>query len=236
MGKNLNTVHLIKMIKIIVDNREIQVKAGANLLRACLDHEVYIPNLCYMDMLEHPPASCRLCFVEIEGREQPIPSCQVEAIENMAVKTNTPAVRRLQRTALELLLSVHHVDCGHCPANKKCGLQKIARFLKKGLKPKRLKHSLKDQEIIDDHPFLNHHPNRCVLCGKCIQVCRKTHGAPLMDFAGRGFATVISFYGQQSANVFPCGDCLACVEICPVGAITPKGNQDQTIPCYKSAL
>ena len=224
------------MIKIVVDNREFQVKDGANLLKACLDHEVYIPNLCYMDMLEHPPASCRLCFVEIEGREQPIPSCQVEAVENMVVKTDTPTVRRLQRTALELLLSVHHVDCGHCPANKKCELQKITRFLKVGLKPKRLDHFLKDQEILDDHPFLNHHPNRCVLCGKCIQVCRKTHGAPIMDFAGRGFATVISFYGQQSAETVPCGHCLACVKICPVGAITPKGNQDQTIPCYKSAL
>ncbi len=210
------------MIKIVVDNRDIQVREGANLLKACLDHEVYIPNLCYMDMLEHPPASCRLCFVEIEGREQPIPSCQVEAVENMVVKTDTPTVRRLQRTALELLLSVHHVDCGHCPANKKCELQKIARFLKVGLKPKRLEHFLKDQETLDDHPFLNHHPNRCVLCGKCIQICRKTHGDPLMDFADRGFATVISFYGQQRVDAVPCGDCLACVEICPVGAITLK--------------
>jgi len=217
------------MIKIIVDNREIQVKEDANLLKACLDHEVYIPNLCYMDVLEHPPASCRLCFVEIEGQKQPLPSCQVKVAENMVVKTDTPTVRRLQRTALELLLSVHHVDCGQCPVNKKCELQKIARFLKVGLKPKRLEHFLKDQEIIDDHIFLNHHPNRCVLCGKCIQVCRKTHGAPLMDFAGRGFTTIISFYGRQSVDAVPCGNCLACVEICPVGAITPKVQTDEAL-------
>ena len=210
------------MIKIVVDNQGIQVKEGANLLKTCLDHEVYIPNLCYMDMLEHPPASCRLCFVEIEGREHPVPSCQVGVAENMVVKTDAPRVRRLQRTALELLLSVHHVDCGHCPANKKCELQKIARFLKVGLKPKRLGTFLKDQETVDNHPFLNHHPNRCVLCGKCIQVCRKAHGAPLMDFAERGFKTVIRFYGPQRLDAVPCGGCLACVEICPVGAITLK--------------
>jgi len=212
------------MIKIIVDDREIQVKAGANLLKTCLLNEIYIPNLCYMDMLEHPPASCRLCFVEIEGHHQPVPSCQMEVVENMVVKTGTPAVRRLQRTALELLLSVHHVDCGHCPANKKCELQKIARFLKVGLKPKRLEHFLKDQETIDDHPFLNHHPNRCVLCGKCIQVCRDAHGAPLMDFADRGFETVIRFYGPQRPDPVLCEQCLACVEICPVGAITLKNQ------------
>ena len=210
------------MIKITVDNQGIQVKEGANLLKACLEHEIYIPNLCYMDMLEHPPASCRLCFVEIEGRAQPVPSCQVEVVENMVVKTDTPAVRQLQQTALELLLSVHHVDCGHCPANKKCELQKIARFLKVGLKPKRLKTFLKDQETMGDHPFLNHHPNRCVLCGKCIQVCRKTHGVPFMDFADRGFATIISFYGPQRPDAVLCEQCLACVEICPVGAITLK--------------
>lgn len=210
------------MIKIIVDNQGIQVKEGANLLKTCLDHEIYIPNLCYMDMLEHPPASCRLCFVEIEGRHQPVPSCQVEVVENMVVKTDTPAVRQLQQTALELLLSVHHVDCGHCPANKKCELQKIARFLKVGLKPKRLETFLKDPETVGDHPLLNHHPNRCVLCGKCIQVCRKTHGVPMMDFADRGFKTVIRFYGTQKPDAVSCEQCLACVEICPVGAITLK--------------
>ncbi len=214
------------MIKIIVDNREIHVKAGANLLKTCLDHEIYIPNLCYLETLEHPPASCRLCFVDIEGREQPVPSCQEKVAAGMRVKTDTPAVRRLQRTALELLLSVHHVDCAHCPANKKCELQNFSRFLKVGLKPKRLERFLKNQDIIDDHPLLNHHPNRCVLCGKCIQVCREAHGTPLMDFADRGFKTLIRFYGQQTATTVPCKECRSCMSICPVGALTLKTETD----------
>jgi len=214
------------MITIVVDDKEIQVKEGANLLKTCLENDIYIPNLCYLDTLEHPPASCRLCFVEIEGRSGPVPACQMEVTKNMVVMTDTSAVRRLQRTALELLLSVHHVDCGHCSANKKCELQRIARFLKVGLKPKRLERYLKDQEILDDHPFLIHYPNRCVLCGKCVQVCREAHGTPAMDFADRGFKTLIRFYGQQTSNPVPCEECGSCVRFCPVGALTLKAEMD----------
>jgi bidirectional [NiFe] hydrogenase diaphorase subunit len=214
------------MINITVDDKVIQAEEGDNLLRACLDHGIYIPNLCYLEMLEHPPASCRLCFVEIEGHHQPVPACQMDVKENMVVRTDTIAVRRLQKTALELLLSVHHVDCGHCPANKKCELQNIARFLKAGLKPKRLERFLKDQEALDDHPFLIHHPNRCVLCGKCIHVCREAHGTPEMDFADRGFKTVIRFYAQTTATPVPCKECERCVRICPVGALTLKASMD----------
>ena len=210
------------MITITVDNKEIPAEKGANLLKTCLENDIYIPNLCYLDFLDHPPASCRLCFVEIEGHPQPAPSCQMEVVEKMVVRTDTEPVRLLQRTALELLLSVHHVDCGHCPANKACDLQKIARFLKVSLKPKRLDVYLKDQEVIDDHPYLIYRPNRCVLCGKCVQICRKTHGVPLMDFADRGFKTLIRFYGHQTVENIPCETCLACVEICPVGALSTK--------------
>lgn len=216
------------MIKFVVDNKEIEVKKGTNLLKACLDNQVYIPNLCYMETLATPPASCRLCFVEIEGQDRPVTSCNTEALNGMVVKTDTPSVRQLQRTAFELLMSIHDVDCAHCPANKKCALQQIARFLKIGLKPRRLPHTLKEPDIDEDHPFLDYHLNRCVLCGKCIHVCRTQNGQPLMAFAKRGFSTLISFFGKKSLVDLPCETCLACVEICPVSAITLKDNQDQT--------
>jgi len=218
------------MIKLVVDNREIQVKPGTNLLTACLENGIYIPSLCHMDAPEHAPGSCRLCLVEIEGRKGPVPSCQVEAAEEMAVRTDTPAVRRLQHRALDLLLSVHRVDCGHCPANKKCELQKIARFLKRGLKPGGLETFLKDQETVNDHPFLIHYPNRCVLCGRCIQVCRADGHLPHMDFAHRGFRTMIHFHGPGESDLRPCNVCTACVDICPVGAITLQGNTNQAPP------
>lgn len=212
------------MVRIVVDQKEIEAESGATLLQTCLDNDIYIPNLCYLEGMDHPPASCRLCFVEIEGHDQPIASCTVTVREGMRVETDTPAVRQLQRTALQLLLSVHEVHCGPCPANKKCELQRMAKFLKVGLKPKHLVPFLKETTAVTDHPFLDYYPNRCVLCGRCIHVCRLRHGRAQMTFAKRGLETIISFFGDAEASVFPCPTCGACADICPVGALALKGK------------
>ena len=214
------------MPKLRVDGKEIETKQGTTLLQGCLDNDIYIPNLCFLESMEDPSASCRMCFVEIEGEKHPITSCTVYVKDDMVVKTDTPAVRQLQRTALRLLLSVHHVDCKHCPANKKCELQRIAKFLKVGLKPKGLERYLQETEIDRNHPFINHYPNRCVLCGKCVHICRRQHGQSVWTFAQRGFDTVISAYGEAGASSLTCEKCDACVKICPVGALTFKDVQE----------
>jgi bidirectional [NiFe] hydrogenase diaphorase subunit len=210
------------MLKLLVDNQEIKAREGTTLLQACLENEIYIPNLCYIDGMNPPPASCRLCFVDIEGEEGPVTSCTIQVREGMVVRTNTHAVRKLQRTAFRLLLSVHDTDCRKCPANKKCQLQRIARFLKVGLRPKNLDRLLKKEENDETHPFLKYYPNRCVLCGKCVHICQMRHGKPFLTFAKRGFDTIISFYGEKDASELPCREGPACVEICPVGAIILK--------------
>ena len=215
------------MVKFLVDNREIKAEQGTILLQACLDNGIYIPNLCYLKGLDRPTASCRMCFVEIEGEDKPTPSCTVEVREGMVVKTSTPYVRRLQRTGLRLLLSVHKVDCARCPANKKCELQRIAKFLKVGLKPIKLEPFLKETEIDDSHPFMIYYPNRCILCGKCLHVCRKKNGHRLLTFAKRGIQTVVSFYGEEKQAQLDCNECIACVQICPVSALTLKPRSDR---------
>jgi len=126
------------MVNLHVDDLSIVASQGSNLLAVCLENSIYIPNLCFIESFDRPTASCRLCFVEIEGMTSPVPACTIIVEPDLQVKTSTDAVRRLQRTALRLLLSVHDVDCKNCHANHHCELQNIARFLKVSLKPKPL--------------------------------------------------------------------------------------------------
>ena len=110
----------------------------------------------------------------------------------------------------------------NCPANRKCALQDMAKFLGVGLKPKRFDLFLKEMEIDQRHPFLNYDPNRCVLCGRCVHACRKQNEQAQLTFAKRGFDTVISFFIDPSSAALPCDKCRACTEVCPVAAIFPK--------------
>ena len=210
------------MITLRIDDQKIEVAEGTNLLNACLANGIYIPNLCYIEGMEHPPVSCRLCFVEIEGRDHPVSSCSVWVGKELVVHTDTPTVRQLQKTALQLLLSVHDVDCKNCPANRNCALQDMAKFLKVALKSKGLDRLLKETRIDERHPFFDYYPNRCVLCGKCVYVCRQQQNRAGLTFAKRGIDTVVSFYDRPQTEPPPCDSCQACVEVCPVAALLPK--------------
>jgi len=216
------------MIKLTVDRREIHATEGQNLLSACLQHDIFIPHLCFLEEMADPPASCRLCFVEVEGEHGPVAACRVYPKPGMSVRTDTERVRRLQRSALRLLLSVHHVDCKNCPSNKKCVLQDLAKFLGVPLKSRKLDHLERKIAIDLTHPLFEFNPHRCILCAKCIYMCQKRNDFGMLTFAKRGFETVVACFGDKDLDRIPCQDCQACVDICPVSAIflkSPNGGE-----------
>jgi NADH dehydrogenase/NADH:ubiquinone oxidoreductase subunit G len=212
------------MVTFTVDDREIQAAEGISVLQACLENDIYIPHLCFLEGMDKSPASCRLCFVEIEGYDRPIPSCTLPVRDGIQVRTDTPPVRRLQRSGLRLLLSAHEVHCAECPANKKCELQKMAKFLKTGLKPKRLGTFLKKADLSEQHPHFDYYPNRCVLCGRCVSTCRRSEKSPLLSFARRGFDTMITSFGEEERPAVPLEERQDCANVCPVAAILPKDS------------
>jgi bidirectional [NiFe] hydrogenase diaphorase subunit len=209
------------MIILIIDNIEIKAKKGSNLLWTALDHGFYIPNLCTLRNAEFRAASCRLCFVELTGKNHPIPSCVTTISDGMIVKLNTEKVRRIRNTAFELLLSNHPTDCAHCEKNRNCALQNIASKLGLKLKSKRLPQILRTLPLDNSHPLFSYNPNKCVLCGRCIQIC-KEQGTGALDFAFRGIETKVTSFANTSLSEACPSSCLACVAVCPVGSLILK--------------
>ena len=213
-----------EMVTITVDDQEITAAAGSYLLPVCLENGIYIPNLCYLEGMEKPPASCRLCLVEIEGLKGAQVSCRSRIFAGMVVKTNSDEILKLRQIAFRLLVSTNDGSCHSCISNRNCELQQIAKFLKQPLKTKRLRHIDRDYpELIDDHPFLVYEPKKCLLCGRCVHICNTLEKGYKLSFAKRGMDTIVSFFGSDldpaSAD---CKDCFACTEVCPVGSLSSK--------------
>ena len=192
---------------------------GARLLWVALDNGIYIPNLCALRDLKMPPASCRLCFVEVREKPEPVTACTEEVFEGMVVETATPRVQRLRRLAAELLIASHPADCPNCGRNRNCQLQKLALHLKLKLKPNRLRPLVHDFPVDRSHPALLFDPNKCLLCGRCVWVCKDRIGLGILQFSHRGFETRISTFHDRPLAGTRCTGCLECAKVCPVGAL-----------------
>ena len=211
----------MKLVTLTIDGVEVKAEQGANLLWAALDNGFYIPNLCAVREVDPPFASCRLCFVEIEGRNAPVTACTETVSDSMVVRLNTPRVQRLRNTAFELLLSHHHLDCRNCAKNRNCELQNIASRLGLKLRLKRFRPIPRELPVDSSHPLFTYDPNKCVMCGKCVWVCHE-QGTGILDFAFRGIDTMVSTMAGIPLAEAGCNSCLACVTVCPVGALVAK--------------
>ncbi len=209
------------MVTIIIDGVDVKAKNGSNLLWVALDNGFYIPNLCAMRDVKPPVTSCRLCFVEIEGRSSPVTACTQIVHNGMVVHLNTARVQRIRNTAFELLLSHHHIDCAHCDKNRNCELQNIASKLGLKLRLKKFRRIPREQPVDSSHHLFYYDPNKCVLCGRCVWVCHD-RGTGILDFAFRGITTAVTTFAGTPLAESGCNSCLACVTVCPVGSLVAK--------------
>ncbi len=212
----------MKNINLTIDDRPITAREGDILLWVALENNIYIPNLCAIKEKERPSASCRLCFVEIEGFDRPVTSCTQRVKEGMVVRTRTPSVDRLVKTAFELLLSDHDLNCAKCPSRKNCALMTIARERKLKMKLTRLKPLNRERAIDDSTSLFTFDRNRCVLCGRCVWADREEAGVGAIGFSNRGLERMVTTFRNIPLADSPCTECGLCVEACPVGAMTFK--------------
>ena len=215
----------MKAVLLTIDGKKISAREGDKLLWVALDNGIYIPTLCALRDKPQADAACRLCFVEIEGEAEPVTACTREVTDGMVVNTRGEKALRLARTGFELLMASHPVDCANCPANRACELQKIARHLGSSLKTKRYRKLLRELPVDDSNPLFTYDPNKCVLCGRCVWVCRRDTKSGILGFAHRGFQRVVTTFEDEPIGKDRCLDCSDCVSACPTGALSFKDGK-----------
>ncbi len=223
------------MIKLIIDDREIETPEGTSVLQAALDAGIYIPHLCHHPDLETIGA-CGLCIVEIEGIVGTIPSCVTPAEAGMKVSTKTEKTEKLRRLALELMLAGHPADCGTCEKYLNCELQSLKQYL--GCEELSVRQRSKLLPVNSGNPLFVHDPNKCVVCGRCVRACRELRGVGVLFYQKKGRETLTGTAADLPLADAGCRFCGACAEVCPTGAIQDKdesarGKNRKTvlIPC-----
>jgi formate dehydrogenase alpha subunit len=201
---------------LTIDGREIVTAEGNTILQAAKENGIRIPTLCYDERME-PYGACRICLVEVEGARGLLPSCATRVTEGMVVRTDTEQLRRIRRTILELLLSDHPNDCMICDSTGNCELQDLA--YEYGVRDPRFEGERHTYKVLTENPFIERDYNKCILCGRCIRICREVQGVGVYDFVNRGFEAVPGTPYDRPLPETPCEFCGQCVSTCPTGAI-----------------
>jgi predicted molibdopterin-dependent oxidoreductase YjgC len=207
-----------KMVNMEFDGRTVSVPEGMTLVDAAATVGVHIPNLCHIKELRGVGA-CRMCMVEIEGMKTPVTGCTTRTKEGMKVQTKTPKVEEIRKFVTDLILSFHPLDCMTCPKAGACDLQRYAADL--GIRESSFGRKSFNYELNDKSPFITIDNNYCILCGRCVRVC-KEQGTNVLDFMGRGITTKISTAQDKPLHESGCTFCGSCVDACPVNTIMER--------------
>ena len=204
------------MLKLKVNDKDIEVEEGLTVLQACEQAGAEIPRFCYHEKLSIA-GNCRMCLVEMEKSPKPIASCAMPASEGMVIKTNTEKVEKARKGVMEFLLANHPLDCPVCDQGGECDLQDQSMFY--GIDKSRFKENKRFVPEKNMGPLIKTQMTRCIHCTRCIRFATEVAGVEELGAIGRGENMQITTYlekameSEMSANV---------IDLCPVGALTSK--------------
>jgi formate dehydrogenase major subunit len=229
-----------QMVTLTIDGFDITVPEGTSIMRAAAEIGISVPKLCATDSLD-AFGSCRLCLVEIEGRNGTPASCTTPVAPGLRVHTQTGKLKQLRRGVMELYISDHPLDCLTCSANGDCELQDMAGAI--GLRDVRY-------EAVDTHfrakdtsgeanpqwlpkddsnPYFSYDPSKCIVCNRCVRACEEVQGTFALTIEGRGWDSRVST-GAADFLSSDCVSCGACVQACPTATLQEKSVIDIGTP------
>lgn len=215
----------MKQIQMTINGKALQVPAHFTILQAAKQAGIHLPTLCYLKDLNEIGA-CRVCVVEVAGRQNLAASCVQPVEEGMEVLTNSARVRKARQQNLQLVLSNHDQKCLSCTRSGGCELQSLSReygltdtHYYKGENPP---HQLDESAI---HMVRDN--NKCILCRRCVAACTQNQGVGVIGPNHRGFATTITCAFEQGLAHTPCISCGQCITVCPTGALYEKDDSQK---------
>ena len=206
-------------IQLSINNKQYEVASNTTVLEAVRQANINIPTLCYLKEINEIGA-CRMCLVEIEGVNALQASCVHPVREGMVIHTHSKRVRAARKMNFELILSNHVRDCFQCIRNNNCELRQLAGDM--GVETIRFKSQPPSCKIDNNNPSMVRNNAKCILCRRCVAVCKHVQKIEAIDVTMRGMHTSINGAFERPIRDTECILCGQCVNACPTGALSEK--------------
>ena len=203
-------------VKATINGLPVEVPEGTSILDAARHAAVKIPTLCkHPDLL--PTAACGLCIVRNKGGPRLLRACCTPLENGMEIVTHDHEIVEVRRATLELILSNHPADCLNCGRNGECELQAIAADF--NLREAPIKRYVREIPADRSTGSIILEFEKCIKCGRCLQVCQDMQDVWALSFLERGINTRMAPAGDIALAESPCVKCGQCSAHCPTGAI-----------------
>ena len=209
-------------VELVIDGAPVSVPAGTSIMRAAMQAGTTIPKLCATDTL-NAFGSCRLCLVEVDGRNGTPASCTTPVSPGMVVHTQTDRLKQIRRGVMELYISDHPLDCLTCSANGDCELQDMAGAV--GLREVRYGRDGENHLSAPtdaSNPYFQFDESKCIVCNRCVRACEEVQGTFALTIQGRGFNSKVAASQDDGFLASECVSCGACVQACPTATLMEK--------------
>ena len=205
------------LVNIKIEDKSYQVEDNLTVLEACRKCGYNVPSLCSYRGDQCSLASCRVCLVEVKGARGLVASCAYPVNEGMEIAISSPKAINARRESVELLLSNHHKNCLQCDKNGHCELLEVSKLV--GARDNKFIGEFTPSTIDNLAPGLVRDTGKCILCGRCIETCKRLQGIGILGFENRGFKTIVAPSQNRSFISSPCIQCGQCVLVCPTAAL-----------------